>query len=93
MECVLSCFIHIRLFETLRTVDRQAPLSMGLSRQKYWSGLLYPPPGDLPDLGIEPMPLISPVLAGRFFATSTTREAPILESDHLKIQWFFHHSL
>ena len=69
MECVLRCFSCIRLFETLWTVDRQVPLSMGFSRQEYWSGLSYPPPGDLPDLGIEPMPLISPVLAGRFFAT------------------------
>ena len=36
------------------TVARQAPLSMGFSRQEYWSGLLFPPPGDLPDPGIEP---------------------------------------
>ena len=41
------------------TVARQAPLSMGFSRQKYWSGLPFPSPGDLPDLGIEPG---SPVL-------------------------------
>ena len=39
------------------TVARQAPLSMGFSRQEYWSGLLCPPPGDLPDPGIEPMSL------------------------------------
>ena len=48
------------------TVARQAPLSMGFSRQEYWSGLPCPPPGDLPDPGIEPA---SPVLAARFFAT------------------------
>ena len=36
------------------TVAHQAPLSMGFSRQKYWSGLPFPSPGDLPDLGIEP---------------------------------------
>ena len=42
------------------------------SRQECWNGLLYPPPGDLPDLGIEPMSLASPVLAGRFFTTSAT---------------------
>ena len=36
------------------TVARQAPLSMGLSRQEYWSGLLFPSPEDLPDPGIEP---------------------------------------
>ncbi|ELR53965.1 hypothetical protein M91_16140, partial [Bos mutus] len=50
----------------------QALLSMGFSRQEYWSGLPFPPPGDLPDLGIEPMSLISPALAGGFFTTSTT---------------------
>jgi len=36
------------------TVARQAPLSMGFCRQEYWSGLPFPPPGDLPDLGIKP---------------------------------------
>ena len=49
---------------TTWTVDPQAPLSVGFSRQEYWSGLPFPPPGDLPNLGIEPM---SPALAGRFF--------------------------
>ena len=44
----------------------QAPLSMGLSRQEYWSGLPCPPPGDLPKPGTEPMSLTSPALAGRF---------------------------
>ena len=42
-------------------------LSMGFSRQEYWSGLLYPPPGDFPDPGIQPATLTSPVLAGWFF--------------------------
>ena len=42
----------------------QASLSVGFSRQEYWSGLLYPPPGDLPDLGIQPTSLTSPELAG-----------------------------
>ena len=42
------------------------------SRQEYWSGLPCPPPGDLPNLGIEPMPLMSPALAGGLFTTSTT---------------------
>ena len=45
-------------------VDFQAPLSMGLSRQEYWSGLPFPTPGDLPDPGIEPASLTSPSLAG-----------------------------
>ena len=49
---------------TLWTVAHQAPLSMGFSRQEYCSGLLCPPPGDLPDPGIEPRSLMSPALAG-----------------------------
>ena len=53
---------------TLWTVGHQAPLSMEFSRQECWSGLPCPP-GDLPDPGIEPMSLMSPALAGRFFTT------------------------
>ena len=45
----------------------QDPLSMGFSRQKYWGGLPSPPPGDLPDPGIESPFLVSPALPGRFF--------------------------
>ena len=45
---------RVRLFVTPWTVAHQAPLSMGFSRQEYWSGLLFPSPGDLPDPGIEP---------------------------------------
>ena len=41
---------HSRLFATPWTVSHQAPLSMGFSRQEYWSGLPFPPPGDLPNL-------------------------------------------
>ena len=52
------------------TVAHQAPLSMGFSRQKYWSGLPFPSPGDLPDPGTELASLMSPALAGRFFTTS-----------------------
>ena len=51
---------------------RQAPLSVGLSRQEYWSGLPCPPPGDLPDPGIQPESLVSPALTGGLFTTSTT---------------------
>ena len=47
----LSC---VRLFATPWTVARQAPPTMGFSRQEYWSGLSFPSPGDLPDPGIEP---------------------------------------
>ena len=45
---------HVRLFATLWTVTYQAPLSMGLSRQDYWSELSFPSPEDLPNPGIEP---------------------------------------
>ena len=45
---------HVRLFATPWTVAYQAPWSMGFSRQEYWSGLLFPCPGDLPNPGIEP---------------------------------------
>ena len=54
---------------------RQAPLSMGFSRQEYWSGLLCPPPGHLPNLGIEPASLMSPALAGGFFTTGASWDA------------------
>ena len=64
MYAVLSHFSHIRLLVILRTVPRQAPLSIGLSRQEYWNGLLCPPPGDLPDPGTEARPLMSPALPG-----------------------------
>ena len=48
---------HVLLFVTTWTVAHQAPLSMGFSRQEYWSGLPFPPPGDLPNPGIKPMSL------------------------------------
>ena len=56
---------------TPSTVAHQAPLSMGFSRQ-YWSGLPFPPSGDLPNRGIEPASLISPALAGKFLTISAT---------------------
>ena len=56
------------------TAAHQAPLSMGFSRQEYWSGLPFPPPEDLPDPGIEPASLVSPELAGGFFTTSASWE-------------------
>ena len=56
------------------TLVHQTPLSMGFSRQEYWSGLPFLLPGDLPDPGIEPVSLISPALAGRLFTTRATWE-------------------
>ena len=72
---MLSHFSRVRLCASLWTVARQAPLSMGFSRQEYWSGLPFPSPGDRPNPGIEPTSLRSPVLAGRFFTASATWEA------------------
>ena len=62
----LSC---VRLFATAWTVAHQAPLSMGFSRQEYWSGLPFPSPGNLPNPGIEPR---SPALQ----ADALTSEPP-----------------
>ena len=66
---MVSRFSHVRLFVTLWTVAHQAPLSMGFSRQEYWSGLPLSTSGDLPDPGIKPGLLMSPALSGRFFIT------------------------
>ena len=60
--CVLSCFSLVELFLTPWTVARQAFLSMGFSRQEYRNGLPYPPPGDLPNPGIEPTSPAAPLL-------------------------------
>ena len=62
---MLSRFSVVQLFAMLWIPAFQAPLSMGFSRQEYWSGLLCPSAGDLPNLGIEPVSLMSPALAGR----------------------------
>ena len=56
-------------FTTPWTVAGQAPLSMGFSQEKYWSGLPYLPPGDFPNPGIEPTSPVSPALSGGFFTT------------------------
>ena len=69
--CMPSHFSRVRLLATLWTVACLTLLSMGFSRQEYWSGLLCPPPGDLPDPRIEPASLTSPALTGGFFTTIT----------------------
>ena len=51
---VVVSLSRVQLFATPWTVARQAPLSMGFSKQEYWSGLPFPSPGDLPDPGIKP---------------------------------------
>ena len=74
-SCTGCCFSPVSLFVTPWTVAHQAPLSMGFSRQDYWSGLPCPFPWDLPSSGIRPTSLTSPALADSFFTTSATREA------------------
>ena len=73
-QVALSHFSRVLTVCDPWTVARQAPLPMGFSRQDYWSGLPFPLPGDLPDLGMELASLTSPVLAGGFFTTGTTWE-------------------
>ena len=63
---MLGC---VQLFENRQGVARQAPRSVGFSRQEYWSGLPFPLSGDIPDPGIETASPESPALAGRFFMT------------------------
>ena len=84
--CMLSCFSCVRLCATLWLIARQAPLSVGFSRQEHWSGLSCPPPEGLPDPGIKPTSLRSPVLAGGFFTTSATWEA---QNYHMIQQFHF----
>ena len=81
--CMLTCFSCVWLSATLWSVAHQAPLSMGFSRQEYWSGLPCLPPGDLSDPGIKPASLMSPALAGGFITTSATWEAVMVSSFHL----------
>ena len=64
---MLNCFSCVQLCVTLWTVAHQAPLSMGFSRQEYWSRLSCPPPEVLFDPGIKHMSFMSPALAGGFF--------------------------
>ena len=68
---------YIQFSVTPWTVAHLAPLFMGFSRQEYWSGLPYPPPGDLPDPGIKP---VSPALADGFFTTEPPGKPIISES-------------
>ena len=76
---MLSHFSHVRLSAT------PGSSVLGISLQEYWSGLPYPPPGDLPDPEVEPTSLRSLALASRFFTTSATRETCISVSQHYDV--------
>ena len=71
---VLSHFSGVQLCAALRMAAHQAPLSMAFSRQEYWDGLPYPPPGGFPNPGIKPASLTSLESASGFFTASATRQ-------------------
>ena len=77
LQSMLNCYSRGRLFVTLWTAGHQAPLSMGFSRQKYWSGLPCPPPWNFPHPEMEHERPPSPALAGGFCTTSAIWEAPL----------------
>jgi len=74
-DCAQS-LSHVQLFATPWNVAHQASLYMGFPGWKYWSGLPFLPPEDLPDPGVE---LVSPALAGGFFTTEPPRNPQILK--------------
>ena len=75
-------------FATPWAVARQAPLSTGFSRQEYWSGLPFPPPGELPHPEMELESTVTSALAGRFFTTEPPgKPMKPLKEDHLKVCW------
>ena len=76
---------RVRLFATPWTVARQALLSLGFSRQEYWRGLPFPPPGDLPNPGIELESLVPPALAGKVFTTGANWEIYLLLNINITI--------
>ena len=79
--CMLSRYSHVQFWATLWTIAHHALLSTGFSRQEYWSALSYPP------AGIEPVSLVSPALAGRFFTTSAIWEVQCYLWRHRYCGW------
>ena len=69
---------HVPLFVTTWVAARQARLSMGFSRQEYWSGLPFLSPGDLPDPGLKPTSPASPASTSRFLTTALPGKPPKL---------------
>ena len=77
--CMPNHFSCIQLFATPCSITHQAPVSMGFSRQEFWSGLPCSPLGDLSDPGIKPASLTS-ALASGFFTTSATWKIPYINA-------------
>ena len=89
--CTLS---YVQLFAVLWIIAPQAPLSMGLARQEYWSELPFPHLGDFLNSGIKPKCLGSPALAGGFFTTELPGEpsmclvTPLIRFSHQSVNQF-----
>ena len=75
VPALLSPFSCVQLFATPWTAAQWTPVSMGLSRQEYWSGLPFPSPGDLPNPGIEPRSPVSPALQADSLAAEPQRQS------------------
>ena len=86
MHLCAELISHVRFFATPWTVACQVPLSMGFPKQEDWSGLPFPPPGELSDAGVEPKSPAAPALAGRFFITVPPGKPGLENSLHKKIK-------
>ena len=84
--CVNFSLSSVLVFATLWTVAHQAPLCMGFPKQEYWSGLPFPPPGDLPNPETEATSL---TLAGRFFTIEPTGKPMCVWCMHVCVYIFF----
>ena len=80
-QSLQSCLILCDLW----TVDDKAPLSMGCSKQEYWSGLLCPPPGELPNPGIKPIISGISCIAGIFFTNEPNEMNQLMENKFVKL--------
>ena len=85
--CVYVCVLVAQSCLTLCNPMDCSPLSMGFPRQEYWSGLLFPTPGDPSNPGIKPTTLVSPALAGGFFTTSNTWEVEHTLFSHIQVSY------
>ena len=85
MKVKVKLLSHVRLFATLWTVAYQAPPFMGFSRQESWSGLPFPPPGDLPSPGIK-LGSVSCIVGGLFTTESPRKPVSVMPcSSHLSL--------